>query len=143
MSNTKKKERNEKIILFIKIVFFAYITLRTSYAIVYDNALEKGFLLLSLKRLWPLPFKLCFSPYSLIWIGIYIILYAWYVVYKNKPKADAKWKDIEHGSNEFQNKEERKDFLEKCTDKIYDFTDDEINNILNFLGEVKVEQKEE
>lgn len=135
MNNFKKKEKADRINFFIRLIVLAYITLRTSYAIVYDNALDGNFLFLSLRRLWPFPFKLCFSPYSLIWVGIYIILYAWYVAYKNRPKASAKWKGIEHGSNEFQTREERKDFLEKCTDQIESFTNDEIDNILMFLGE--------
>lgn len=130
-----KNKKGLKISYILIALLLIYLTLRTSYVIIYDKVSLNEFFSIFPIRLLPIPFILCFHPYSLIWVGIYIIIYAWYVSYKNKPKADTKWKEIEHGSNEFQTKEEKKEFIKNCTDEIEKFTEDEIKNILMFLGE--------
>lgn len=60
-----------------------------------------------------------------------------YYVRKLLPKSSLKWREIEHGSNEFQTKEEKQEFLKNCTDEKIDLLNDEIQKILLFIGEEK------
>lgn len=125
-----KMNKTTKMILRVFFVISIYLVLRTSYILEYDKPTYLNFLQLLLIRLIPIPFKLCFHIYSLIWIALWLLLYAYAMYEAVKPKAQLKWQDIEQGSNEFQNNAERKEFIAKCTDDIIKMYDDDINNIL-------------
>ena len=125
-----KMNKTTKMILRVFFVISVYLVLRTSYILEYDNPTYLNFLRLLLIRLIPIPFKLCFHIYSLIWIALWLLLYAYAMYESVKPKSQLKWQDIEQGSNEFQNNAERKEFIAKCSDDIIKMSDDDINNIL-------------
>lgn len=131
------KKKKNKLGYIISFIFTLYLVLRTSYMILFDNVTIDNYLSKFFVRLFPIPWKFCFHPYSLFWFGIYIIAIIYINYYDSRPKASPKWKEIEHGSNDFQTKEEIDDFLEKCTDKIIDFTADDINGVELFLKGVK------
>lgn len=134
----RKRRKSNKLILFLLIFFTLYLMLRTSYIIIYDECTLSNFATLLLKRLWPLPFAFCFHPYSLLWLGIFVIALVRYEFYLRRPKAAEKWREIEHGSNEFQDADEKEDFIENCTDKLIDFTEEDILRVLNFIkGDTK------
>lgn len=132
-----KKGKKNNILVIIVLLITIYLMLRTSYCIIYDNANIYSFFSIFLKRLYFIPWKICFHPISLFWLGIYILIIVWHNYYKLRPKPDWQWHDKEHGSNAFQTKETTEEFLEKCTDNIIPFTKDDIEQVLIFLGETK------
>ncbi len=125
------------ILLIISIILVVSIMLKLSFVIIYKNAQFNNVISLLFENVDPQEFKYCFHPYSLFVLGIYLIILAKYYYNKLKPKATAKWRNIEQGSNEFQTEEEKQEFLEKCTDEVINFTEEEIKAVLSFIEGVK------
>lgn len=143
-SKTKKK-KNIKIILIIfaiLILLTLYLQGHTSYILNTNDVSYTNFFHYLLESIIKNPFN-CFhyNVYALMWWLVWLVIFAFWLSQINKPKADEKWRNIEHGSNDFQNDTEIDTFLEEKTDEIVPFTDEEKHNIMKILN--ITEEKEE
>ena len=128
------------VIVLIIILLTLYLILRTSYVLIYDKPNYLKFFQVLLNRLInPVPFVICFHPYSLCFLSIHLIIWALDLKQRAMPKPDAKWQGKEHGSNDFYTKAEMDDFREKKTDPIIPFTDEEIKMVEDYGKEFNKE----
>ena len=121
--NTKKKQRNNYIGPIIFIIFFI-IAIAIYCFTIYRTIVNK-------KEITNVVVM------GIVFLIVLALLISNYYVNKLRPKASPKWREIEHGSNEFQTKEEREEFIENCTDEQIALSEEDIERILLFIGERK------
>jgi len=121
--NTKKKQRNNYIGPIIFIIFFI-IAIAIYCFTIYRTIVNK-------KEITNVVVM------GIVFLIVLALLISNYYANKLRPKASPKWREIEHGSNEFQTKEEREEFIENCTDEQIALSEKDIERILLFIGERK------
>lgn len=130
----KKPKNGFKVFLGVCLVISIYLMLRISYVLNYDDLRNNDFFNMLFKRIInPLPFELTFNYYSMFVSMFWLLIYAMVIKEKAKPKADSKWMDKEHGSNDFYSKEEVEDFISKKTDSIISFNENDLQNVENYI----------
>lgn len=137
IKNKKVKKMRFRLFSFffiILLIFLLYLIYVTSYAINIDKMdYFNCFSIFVYRFTHPLPFIFTFNYYSLLWVLAYLLSYCLWLASNLKPKSDKDWEGIEQGSNHFMDDKEINEFLDKKSDEIIDLSNDEINNVLEYI----------
>lgn len=132
----KMKYRLFSMFFILLAIFLLYLIYVTSYCIEIDGMnLDNCYIVFAKRFINPTPIKFVFSPYSLLWILLYLISYCLWIASNLKPKADKEWEGIEQGSNHFMDDKELNEFLKTKTDDIKNVSIEEIDLVENYIKE--------